>query len=69
MTDAQVAERLREIIRLAREVAELDGDHLALRNRAIEIAACADIMLWSLSPDQSEWLDDLYAVTRREPGA
>lgn len=69
MTDAQVAERLREIIRLAREVAELDGDHLALRNRAIEIASCADIMLWSLSPDQSEWLDDLYAVTRREPGA
>lgn len=66
MTDAEVTGRLREIVRLAGEIAALDGDHLALRNRAIEIAACAETMLWSVSPADSDWLDDLYAVTRRE---
>jgi len=69
VTDAQVAERLQEIVRIAGELAALDGDHLALRNRAIEIAACAETMLWSVAPDQSGWLDELYAVTRREPSA
>lgn len=65
MTDAEVTERLREIVRIASDLAALDGEHLALRNRAIEIAACAETMLWSVAPDESDWLDDLYAVTRR----
>jgi hypothetical protein len=38
------------------------GDHLALRNRAVEIAAMAEVMLWSVDPDESDWLDDLYAT-------
>lgn len=67
MTDSEVVQRLREIVAIASDIATLDGDHLALRNRAIEIAACAETMLWSVSPQDSDWLDDLYAVTRRDP--
>jgi hypothetical protein len=53
---------LREIIRLASEVAVSGGpeDALALRNRATEIAAQAETLLWSLDPDASDWLFDLY---------
>ena len=50
--------RLKEIVRLAGEIAG-DGEHLALRNRAIEIAACAEVMLWSVAPDESDWLDGI----------
>ena len=59
MTDADTVERLREIVRLAAEIAG-DDEHLALRNRAIEIAASAEIMLWSIAPDESDWLDSVY---------
>jgi hypothetical protein len=59
VTDEQALQRLREIVRLAGEIAA-DDEHLALRNRAIEIAANAEIMLWSLAPEQSEWLDSIY---------
>ena len=59
MTDNETVERLKEIVRLAGEIAG-DGEHLALRNRAIEIAASAEIMLWSIAPDESDWLDSVY---------
>jgi hypothetical protein len=59
VTDEQAVQGLREIVRLAGEIAT-DSEHPALRNRAIEIAANADIMLWSLAPEQSEWLDSIY---------
>jgi hypothetical protein len=60
VTDAEVIAALKEIRRLGKELSALDGDHLALRNRAIEIASTADVMLWSLAPDESEWLDAIY---------
>jgi hypothetical protein len=66
MNDREVADALREIQRLAEELARAGEDHLALRNRAIEIAAMANVMLWSVAPDESGWLDDLYAVTEKE---
>jgi hypothetical protein len=59
VTDQQVVQRLREIVRLAGELAA-DAEHLALRNRAIEIASCAEIMVWSVAPDESDWLDAVY---------
>jgi hypothetical protein len=63
VTDDEVITALKEIRRLGRELAGLDGEHLALRNRAIEITAMADVMLWSLVPDESEWLDDVYEAS------
>ena len=59
MTDAEAVDRLKSIIRLAGELAA-DSEHPELRNRAIEIAASADIMVWSLAPDESDWLDSVY---------
>jgi hypothetical protein len=59
VNDAKTVERLKEIVRLAGEIAG-DGEQLALRNRAIEIAACAEVMLWSVAPDESNWLDSVY---------
>lgn len=59
MIDRETVERLREIVRLAGEIAR-DDEHLNLRNRAIEIAASAEIMLWSVAPDESDWLDSVY---------
>ena len=59
-------EALNEIARLAGEVARAGEDYLALRNRAIEIAATANVMLWSVAPDESGWLDDLFATSERE---
>jgi hypothetical protein len=61
--DAEAArDGLREIIRLAGEVAVASGpeDTLALRNRAVEIAAMAENLLWSVDPDASDWCVDLY---------
>jgi hypothetical protein len=62
MTDREVVGTLREITRLAAALAAAGGDHIALRNRAVEIAAMAEVMLWSVDPDESDWLDDLYAT-------
>ena len=59
MTDNETVERLKEIVRLAAEIAG-DTEQIALRNRAIEIAASAEIMLWSIAPDESGWLDSVY---------
>ena len=64
MTDEELVAALRQIRELSREIAALGGEHLALRNRAVEMAASAETMLWSVAPDESEWLDDVYAVTR-----
>jgi hypothetical protein len=53
---------LAEMVRLAGLLVDAsgDGDELGLRNRAIEIAALAENMLWSVDPDASDWLLDLY---------
>jgi hypothetical protein len=59
VNDNETVEHLKEIVRLAGEIAS-DDAHLALRNRAIEIAASAEIMLWSIAPDESDWLDSVY---------
>lgn len=59
MSDREAVARLKEIVRLAGEIAA-DDEHRALRNRAIEIAASAEIMLWSIAPDESDWLDSVY---------
>jgi hypothetical protein len=54
---------LQEVIRLAGVLVDASGpdDELSLRNRAIEIAAIAENLLWSVDPDASDWLLDLYA--------
>jgi hypothetical protein len=62
MTDTEVVEKLREIVNISQELAALGGDYLGLRNRAIEIAANAEIMLWTVSPDDSDWLDPIYSA-------
>ena len=51
-----------EVIRLAGRIVDASGgdDELGLRNRAIEIAALAENMLWTVDPDASDWLLDLY---------
>lgn len=51
-----------DVIRLAGSLVDASGDddQLGLRNRAIEIAALAENMLWSVDPDASDWLLDLY---------
>jgi len=65
-TTAQARDALREIIRLAGEVAVAGGpgDELALRNRAAEIAALAETMLWTVDPDASDWVLELYERAR-----
>ncbi len=59
---AAAREALQEIIRLAGVLVDAtgSGDELSLRNRAIEIAAIAENLLWSVDPDASDWLLDLY---------
>jgi hypothetical protein len=47
---------LREIIRHARDLASESHGAPGLRNRALEIAAMAESMLWSVDPDASDWL-------------
>jgi hypothetical protein len=63
-------EGLREIIRLAGEVAMASGpeDSLALRNRAVEIAAQAETLLWGVDPDASDWCLDLYERVSKQAG-
>lgn len=53
---------LQEVIRLAGQLVDASGagDELSLRNRALEIAAIAENLLWSVDPDASDWLLDLY---------
>ena len=53
---------LLEIRRLAAGLvtASGPGDELSLRNRALEIAALAENLLWSVDPDAADWLLDLY---------
>ena len=53
---------LAEVIRLAGRLVEAsgEGDELGLRDRALEIAALAETLLWSVDPDASDWLLDLY---------
>ena len=38
------------------------GATTSASNRAMEIAAIAEVMLWSVDPDASDWLLDLYGI-------
>ena len=60
--ERQVVHRLREIVRLAGEVAAAGGpeDQLGVRNRAVEIAAQAETLIWVVDPGSSDWCLDLY---------
>jgi hypothetical protein len=62
----QVVRDLKEIIRLAGEVACAGGprDELGLRNRATELAAMAETLVWVVDPRASEWNLELYARAR-----
>lgn len=65
----QVVRQLREIVRLAGEVAGAGGptDELGLRNRATEIAAIAETLVWVVDPNAADWNLELYETARR-PG-
>jgi hypothetical protein len=60
--ETAVRDALRTILEQARMVAEAGGpeDRLGLRNRAVEISAMAETMLWTVDPDASDWLTGLY---------
>jgi hypothetical protein len=62
----QVVHDLKEIVRLAGQVAEAGGpgDELGLRHRATEIAALAETLVWAVDPIASDWNLDLYRVAR-----
>jgi len=64
--DQQVVRDLKEIVRLAGEIAQAGGpeDELGLRNRATEIAAMAETLVWLVDPRASEWNLDLYRAAR-----
>jgi hypothetical protein len=66
--ERQVVEQLREIVRLAAEVATAGGpdDRLGVRNRAVEIAAQAETLIWVVDPDSSEWCLELYRQARED---
>ncbi len=68
--DQQVVRDLKEIVRLAGEVAGAGGpaDELGLRNRATEIAAMAETLVWLVDPRASDWNLELYASARGTPG-
>jgi hypothetical protein len=67
-TERRVVEQLREIVRLAGEVATAGGpdDRLGVRNRAVEIAAQAETLIWVVDPDSSEWCLELYRQARED---
>jgi hypothetical protein len=53
----ELLDHVREIARHAHALAI--SDSLELRNRAIEIAAMAECMIWAMAPDEAEWLVDI----------
>jgi hypothetical protein len=67
-TERQVVDHLREIVRLAGEVATAGGseDRLGVRNRAVEIAAQAETLIWVVDPDAAEWSLELYRRAREQ---
>jgi len=64
--DQRVVDDLKEIVRLAGEVARAGGpaDGLGLRNRATEIAAMAETLVWVVDPRGSDWNLKLYERAR-----
>jgi hypothetical protein len=68
--DQQVVHDLKEIIRLAGQIACAGGpsDELGLRNRATEIAAMAETLVWVVDPAASDWNLELYDRVRTAPG-
>ncbi len=62
---------LLEIVAQARTVALAGGpgDDLGLRNRALEIAAQAQTMLWTVDPDASDWTVGLSAEAHADAEA
>jgi hypothetical protein len=62
----QVVRDLKEIVRLAGQVARAGGpsDELGLRNRATELAAMAETLVWVVDPRASDWNLELYASSR-----
>lgn len=65
--EQQVVRDLREIVRLANDVACAGGpgDELGLRNRGTEIAALAETMVWLVDPRAADWNLDVYERARR----
>jgi hypothetical protein len=61
-----VVARLREIVRLAGEVAQAGGadDELGVRNRAVELAAMAETIIWVVDPRSAQWSLDVYRQAR-----
>jgi hypothetical protein len=66
----QIVSDLKEIVRLAERVARAGGpdDELGLRNRATELAALAQTIVWLVDPREADWCLDLYASTRESAG-
>jgi hypothetical protein len=64
--EQQAVHDLKEIVRLAGAVACAGGpdDALGLRNRATEIAALAETLVWLVDPGAAELNLDLYAAVR-----
>jgi hypothetical protein len=62
LDQAAARDALRTIIDQARVIASAGGpqDALGLRNRAVELSAMAQTMLWTVDPDASDWLTGLY---------
>lgn len=63
-----VVAQLREIIRLAGEVAAAGGaeDAFGVRNRAVELAAMAETMVAVVDPRAADWTLDLYRRARAD---
>jgi hypothetical protein len=64
--EQQVVQDLQEIVRRAGAVARAGGpdDALGLRNRATEIAALAETLVWLVEPSAAALNLDLYAAVR-----
>ena len=64
--EQQVVADLKEIVRLAGDVARAGGpdDALGVRNRATEIAALAETVVWLVDPRAADWALELYGSAR-----
>jgi hypothetical protein len=64
--EQEVVAQLREIIRLAGDVAAAGGpqDDLGIRNRAVELAAMAETIVAVVDPRSAQWSLDVYRRAR-----
>jgi hypothetical protein len=62
----EIVAQLREIVRLAGDVAQAGGpdDELGVRNRAVELAAMAETIIWVVDPRSAQWSLDVYRQAR-----